>query len=60
MFDYRATCLSYMIVHEGGCLLCVAALTGFKDGPMLPLGLGKVAQLDLDEIDVQIVLRTVS
>jgi hypothetical protein len=49
-----------MIVHDGGCLLCVAALTGFKDGPMLSLGLGQVAQLDLDDKDVQIVLRTVS
>ena len=60
IFDYRATRLSYMIVYEGGCLLCVAALTGFKDGPMVPPGLGQVAQLDLDDKDVQIVLRTVS
>jgi hypothetical protein len=52
MFDYRATHLSYMIVHDGGCLLSVAALTGLKDGQMLPLVLGQVAQLDLDDKDV--------
>jgi len=48
-----------MIAHKGGCLLCVTALTGFKDGPMLRLGLG-VVRLGLDGKEMQIVLHTVS
>jgi hypothetical protein len=42
MINDRATHLSYMIVHESGCLLYVALLAGFKDGSMLPLGPGRV------------------
>jgi hypothetical protein len=60
VFDYRLTHLSYVLAHQCGCLLCVAALTGLKDGPMLSLAPGGVARLGLDDKDVQIVLHTVS
>ena len=45
--DQSMTHLSYMIAHDGGCLLCVATLTGFEDGLMLALVLGKALRLDL-------------
>jgi hypothetical protein len=60
VFNYRATHLSYMMVHDGSCLLCVAAFARCKDGPMLFLGLGRLARLDLNRKEMQIVLRAVA
>jgi hypothetical protein len=56
----RATRLGYVLTRQCGCLLCVAALAGLKDGPMLSRGLRQVAHVYLGGVDMQIVLRTVS
>jgi hypothetical protein len=58
ILDYRVTDLSYMVVYDCASSLCVTALAGFKDGPMLPLGLVHAAQVD--DISVQVMLRTIS
>ena len=58
IFYNRASDLIYMVAYDGCCLLCIPALTGFEDGPMLYLGLVHTAQMD--DIGMEVVLRAVS